>query len=128
MTTPIRETMTQEVAEGGSALLTFTLTTELGVPVTLAQLGTLTLTLYNRADEVIINLKDETNIKNTNGGTVAATSGACTLALEPDDNPIVDATRRIETHVALIRGTYNGGAGVVSKEIMFRVRNLGLTP
>lgn len=128
MSVPIQEIMAQEVAEGGSALLSWNLVTEAGVPVTLAQLTSLTLKLYNRADLAIINGKTATDIKNTNGGTVHATTGACTLALAPADNPIINASRRLETHVALIRGTYNGGVGVVAKEIAFRVRNLALTP
>ena len=128
MTTPIIETMAQEVGEGGSALLTFTLVTETGVPVTLAQLGTLTLKLYNKADLAIINGKNGTDIKNANGGTVHSTLGTCSLVLLPADNPIVDATRRVETHVALIRGTYNGGVGIVPKAVQIKVRNLALVP
>lgn len=120
----IRELMTQEVGEGGSALLTFNLVTELEVPVTLAQLGTLRLWLYNNADGAVINNKSNVDIKNLNGGTVHATSGACTLALGPLDNVIVDPALRRERHVARIIGTYNGGAGVVVKEILFNCVNL----
>lgn len=128
MTTPIIEIMDQEVGEGGSALLTFNLVTETGVPVTLAQLGTLTLKLYNKRTQAIINSKSATDIKNANGGTVHASTGAGTLQLLPADNPIIDATQRLETHVAFIKGTYNGGAGVVEKSIQFRVRNIALIP
>lgn len=124
MTTPIREIMRQEIAEGGSALLTATLLDEAGAAVPLASLGTLTLTLYDESSDAIINLRDGTNIKNANGGTVHATDGSFSLLLGPDDNPITDPTKRAERHIALIIGTYNGGANVVTKEISITVRNL----
>jgi hypothetical protein len=124
----IRQTMAQEVAEGGSALLSWTLNDELGVPVPLTGLQTLVWTHYNESDGAIVNARNAVNIKNLNGGTVQATSGACTLILTPADNVILDSTKRSEWHVAYIKGTYNAGAGVVEKEVAIRVVNLSKVP
>jgi hypothetical protein len=133
MTTAVREYMRQSVAEGGSALLSFTLEDEAGAPVTLAALLSLKWWLFDEAAgaggakvRTTINGRADVDIKNTNGGTVHATSGACTLAISPADNAIVDPTASAETHVAFIKGIYNGGAGVVEKEIAFRCINLSL--
>ena len=124
MTVPVREYLEQDVAEGGSALLTFNLVTELDVPVTLAQVGTLQFWLFNDATGIAINGKTAIDIKNANGGTVHATTGACTLALAPADNPIVTPGNRSEVHIAYIKCVANGGALVINKEIAFTVRNL----
>ena len=123
MTTPVREYLDQEIAEGGNGLLSFNLVDEFGAPVTLAQVGTAELWLFDESTGTTINSKSATNIKNVNGGTIHATSGACTLNLAPADNPIVTAGSRREWHVAGLRITYNGGAGVVPKELAFEVVN-----
>jgi hypothetical protein len=126
MTTPIRERMTQEVAEGGSALLSWTLTDESTppVPITLAQIGTAQWWHYDEASGSIVNGRTAVDIKNANGGTIASTSGACTLKVTPADNAMVDITKRSEWRIAFVRITYNGGAGVVEKEIAYKLINL----
>ena len=127
--TTIRETMPQEVAEGGSALITGYFEDELGAYIALAGIGTVRLWLYNDATGLVINSKTNVDIKNANNGTVAevveagVTRTKFTLRLLPADNPIVDSTKRVETHVAAVETTYNGGAGTVVKEVLFRVRS-----
>lgn len=128
MTTPIRQTMAQEVAEGGSALLTGTFKDELGNPVPLVSIGTVQLWLYDEASDAAINGKTATNIKNASGGTIGATDGSLSLVLGPLDNPILDATKRRERHIAFVKATYNGGAGVVEAEAVISVRNLSRVP
>lgn len=120
----IRQTMQQEVAEGAIALLSWDLKDEAGVVIPLASLQTIVWTHYNDADGAIIHARTAVDIKNANGGTVHATSGACTLTVTPLDNVMVDATKRREWHVAFIKWTYNGGLGVGEKEIAFPVVNL----
>jgi hypothetical protein len=124
----VREIMAQEVAELSSALLTWTLEDETGAPVILTNLATLTWTLTNEATGLTINSRTGVNIKNLNGGTVHATTGACTLVLTPNDNALIDPTRSSERHIAFLKGTYNGGAGVVEKEIVYTVRSLVQVP
>jgi hypothetical protein len=126
--TAIREYMEQEVAEGGSGLITATLKDAAGAAVTLAQLGTLQLWLYDDSTKAAINAKVGTDIKNANGGTVHATSGLLTLTLAPADNPLVTAGKLAEWHVAFVKWTYDGGAGVGEKEIVFKVVNLTKVP
>lgn len=115
------------VDEGESCLIGWTFKDENGVPVTLAQLGTLTWTHYNESTGLVINNRTAVDIKNVNGGTYHATSGRGTLTIPPADNIIV-IPNVSEWHVAFIKGTYNGGAGVVEEEIAFRVMNLVHAP
>lgn len=127
--TAIRENMREEVAEGGSCRLTGTLTDEAGAPVTLAGLQTLKLWLYDADTGTPISVaRTNQDIKNANGGTVGATDGSFSLALGPADNVLMDATKRAEWHVAFVKWTYNGGAGVGEKEIAFRVTALRFSP
>lgn len=100
------------INEGNIALVSGTLTDEAGDAVPLASLSTLTLTLYDRATDTIINSRTAQSILNTNGGTFAATSGAFTLTLSSNDNPIVTsalAAGRTETHIGLVEATWAGG-------------------
>jgi hypothetical protein len=120
----VRITMREEVPEGGSCLLSWTLEDEAGAPVPLSSLQTLTWTHYNEADGSIVNSRNAINIKNTAGGTVGATDGKCTLQVTPADNVIVDSTSRAEWRVAFVKGTANSGALVVEKEIAYKVKNL----
>ena len=128
MTTPIREIMAQEVAEGGSCLITGTLKDELGVPVPLASIGTAQVWLDNEATGATINSRSAQSVKNVNGGTIHATSGAFTLALGPLDNPIVNSALRKERHLVTLKFSYNGGSGVLEKEAVITVRNLSRSP
>lgn len=122
--TNIRQTMEQPVAEGGTAYLGWNFKDQTGAVLLLTQIGTVTWTHYNEATGLVINARSNVDIKNNNGGTVHATSGAGTLIVPPADNIIVVAGVPSEWHVAFIRWTYNGGAGVGEKEIVFRVQNM----
>jgi hypothetical protein len=124
----IRQTMAQPVAESGSALLTWNLVDELGAPILLTQVGTARLWLYDEDSGAIVNGRSNVDIKNLNGGTIHATSGACTLAITPLDSVLLDQASAAEWKVSFIRVTYNGGAGVVEKEIAFRVVALRFSP
>ena len=100
------------INEGNIALVSGTLTDEAGDAVPLSALSTLTLTLYDRASDTIINSRTAQSILNVNGGTFHATSGAFTLTLGSGDNPIVTsalASGRTETHYGLIEATWSGG-------------------
>lgn len=122
MTTSIRQNMAQPVAEGASAHLSWKAIDHLKNPIPLAGLGTLTWSHYNEATGLIINGRTDIDIKNANGGTVHATTGECTLVIPPADNIIIVPSPS-EWHVAFLRWTYNGGAGVGEKEIAFRIVN-----
>lgn len=110
------------VNEGNLAVISGTLTDETGAAVALASLSTLTLTLYDRASDAIINSRNAQSIKNVNGGTFHATSGAFTLTLSAADNVIVTprAPGTFETHLGLIQATWSAGgywSGVVRLQV-----------
>ncbi len=113
------------VAEKTTLRFTATLLDETGAAIPAAGLSALTLTLYNRdsATQEIVNSVSAADILNTGRGTVHATSGLLTVTLQPDDNAIVDTTKDLEWHRALISGTY-GGTKAFKQEIEWQVRNL----
>ena len=119
-----RITLQDVFDEKKTAKITATLNDEDGDALALANVDTLILTLYEEATETIINSRSGSDIKNTDGGTLHATSGAFTLTLAPDDMAIVQTDRNKEWHVALIEWTYNSGADDGGKEIAFQVQNL----
>lgn len=116
------------VPERGTLLITGTLKDELGVAIPLSSIGTLTLTLYapELEGQPIINSVSGVNVLNDGvRGVVHATNGTVTLTLLPADGAIIDATKEIELHRALLRWTYGaGGAKGAPHEIDFSVRNL----
>ncbi len=123
MTTP-RTTLSGVFAEKKTAKITATMKDEDGDALALANVDTMVLTLYEESGGSIINSRDGSDIKNTGGGTLAATSGAFTLTLSPSDMAIIQTTLTVETHVALVEWTYNSAADAGGKEIAFKVQNL----
>lgn len=136
MTTNIRQTMAQEVGEGGNAVLTCYFedgaTPPVYIPV--AGISSVKFWLDNLADGATINSKSDVEVKNANGGTLAEVTEAgvtrtkLTLLLAPADNPIVDSTRLAEWHLGTLKGFYNGGAGMVPKEFIVKVVAMNRQP
>jgi hypothetical protein len=86
-----------QVKEGCTARITMTFVDETGVAVT--SLDAITLTLYEKESEAIINSKNATDISSSfSAGTLA-------LTLSPTDNAMT-TTNPSEIHVALIEYTY----------------------
>lgn len=118
----------QAVKERNVALLTATFRDETGAALPAASLASVTLTLYDRDTQAIINSRSNQSILNANGGTVDA-NGLLTLTLATADNPILDDTKKVEQHVALVRWTYGiGGVKEGREEFLVDVENLELTP
>lgn len=118
------------VNEKNSCKIAGTLLDQDGVAVPLASVSSLTLTLYDRATDGIINSRNAQDIKNANGGTLHATSGAFTLTLSALDNPIVTtstAAQAIETHYALIQASWSGN-GYWSGLAQINVRQVHRVP
>lgn len=103
---------TEEVAEGTTFIFKDgVIKDEAGTVIALADLATVKLWLYKReTPSVFINTRSGQDIKNLNGGTIHATSGAFTLTLGPADNVLSSQAVDREQHEALIEYTYNGGA------------------
>lgn len=113
------------VNEENLALISGTLTDEEGVAVPLSALSGLTLTLYDKDLDSIINSRNAQSILNVNGGAFHATTGAFTLTLSAADNAIV-TTRdagRLETHYGLVEASWSGG-GYWSGLIRVQVRQV----
>jgi hypothetical protein len=116
------------IAERTTRQYTTTLTNELGVPIPLADITVMTLTLYVLdAAGTIINGRSDTNILNANIGTYHATSGLLTILFTPADMAIIDTTASAEIHIALIEYTYGGGKEG-AHEIQMTVSNLAKRP
>lgn len=102
-------TLRIEVEEGGSKTYHCTLQDDAGDPIPLAAITSLTATLYDVVTDTIINSRDAQDVKNANGGTVDATSGAFALDLLAADNPIKTATSTKEQHKLLLELVLTNG-------------------
>jgi len=86
-----------------------------------ANVSTLTLTIYEKVGEAIVNSKDQTDVWNggamDQGLTLHASSGLLTMRLEPDDNQVVntDNAGRSEIHVLVFEGTTTGSPSYAFK-------------
>lgn len=117
------------VNEQNVVLLSGTLQDEDGAAIAASSISALTVTLYDRATDAIINSRDGQSILNANGGTLHATSGAWTLTLSASDNVIVGtpSVGRTETHIALIEAAWSGG-GYWSGIVRVQVRQVHRVP
>ena len=95
------------VKDGSSSKVTATMHDYDGTAIVKAALLTLTMTLKDGSGNVV-NLRDEVDIKDANGGFVA-TNGTLTLYLDEDDNTRVDDTKAAERRILLLRYTWNDG-------------------
>lgn len=112
------------VAEKATCRITGKLVDELGAALGSSQLATLTMTLYALVSGFpILNSNTDKDILNANQGTVDS-SGNLVLTLLPADNPIQDDANSVETHRALLKWTYGGGAKAGAAQIEFKVLNL----
>lgn len=110
-------------AEKSTPKITGIIKDEDGVVIPGASLDSLTLTLYNAANGVLLGARPaQQDIKGINGGSVDV-NGNFALQLTIADMAIIDDTVSLETHIALIEWTYST---VLSgkKNIKFRVSNL----
>jgi hypothetical protein len=118
--------VTFAVVERTSSIYDFTLLDENQDPVPLSVLSSLTLTLYDRQTNTIINSRDAVSVLNVNGGTYANTSGAGTFKFAPADHVIV-GTGSVETHIALFDAIWDG-PGQTHWEVVIQVSNLNRLP
>ncbi len=114
------------VNQNSTAQYKATLKDEAGAVIPSASLSALTLTLYNKSDPggAIINNRNDQNVLNTADVTVDA-SGNLTWTLQPADNPVQDAAKIHEDHVALFKFEWQAGTKRGYHEVIIRVVNLG---
>lgn len=120
-----RTVLSDRVPERSTYVLTATVEDHAGTPLGPTSLATLTLLLFDAASGTVINSVNRVNILNAGRGTLTS-GGVLTLALEPLDNQLVDASRSEEAHVALVEWTYGAKEG--RHEIVFFVTNLTKVP
>jgi len=118
-------TLTDEILEQTTPVITATVRDEAGVAISGVNLTTLTLTLYSRNDPSypIINTRDAQDVLNVNNVTVDA-NGLLTWALQSGDTTMYDESLDIETHRAVFEWTYNAGARNGKYMIDMPIRNL----
>ncbi|MEO8484160.1 MAG: hypothetical protein ABI634_18255 [Acidobacteriota bacterium] len=105
-----------------------------GIPVALADLADIRMSLYNGTPDQIINSRDNVSVKNAAGGSMAATSGQFTMVFSSADSPIVTGADvpavpqgERQTHYAKFTATW-GSAKQKSWLIRLRVVSLSHTP
>lgn len=121
----IKTVFNEHVAEKTSPLITCQIVDAAGAGLGPGSLASLTLTLYDRASGSIINSRSAQNVLNANQVTVDG-SGNLQFSMNPADNPILDDTLDVETHVALFEWTWSAGGGTKAGkyEIYLLVKNL----
>lgn len=108
--TPIK--FVQEVPQGNTCLIEFTLTDYDGVtPVSVAAVTAATLTLLDKDTDAIINERSAVDVR-----TKLGTNGRFSMLLSADDNVIVNPDERVdeEVHVALITITAAGAEAPIT--------------
>lgn len=111
-----------KVNEGVSARYTARLVDENNNGIGGNSLTSLTLTLYDKKTDTIINARDKQNVLNANGVTVSNTGGL-TWTLTANDNAMVSNTASAEIHVALFEWEWApNGSG--KHEFLIQVQNL----
>jgi hypothetical protein len=97
------------VQAGESCNLTATMKNG-SLPITLAALNSLTLTIYDKTTGKVINNRNNQSILNEHGGIVAS-DGTLTLRLQPSDNALVGepGAGEKETHILRFVWTWNDG-------------------
>jgi len=101
------DTLTDEILEQTTPTITAYLTDENGDAVAVADIATLTLTLYNKTTNKIINTRNDSDALNAGGVIVEDTSSGTLVTWELDiaDTAIL-GTRAKEDHRAIFKWTW----------------------
>ena len=112
-----------DVIEDTSGTYTGRLVDETGTPVSSANIDTATLSLYDTADDAIINSRSEQNVLNANQVTID-TSGLITWAFLAADMPRLHFNRLTELHTALFIISFDDE--VLLHKVSFRIHPLAI--
>jgi hypothetical protein len=121
-----------EVNEQAEAWYTATVKDQDGTAMTAANVASLTLSIFEKVGEAIVNLRDQTDLRNAGAwdqGCTISEAGLLTLRLLPDDNEIINQDNidlgRSEIHVLLFEGTTAGSPSYAFKHrYEYKIRNL----
>ena len=103
------------------------LTDEDDVGIDVADITSVVMTLYNKADGSIINSRTVQDIKNANDVTIDSV-GALVWIVQVLDNVIVDSKQVLEHHIALIEWTWSAGNHEGRYTIDIFIRNMEKVP
>src|SRR5262245_64846184 len=125
----IPQQLTETLIEGSSGLYSFTLVDEAGDAIDAGFIDTLTLTLYDRDSDEIVNARDGQNILNVNDGSVTTDPGppvttTVILEIQPEDTVILNQNRVIEYRVLSFRWTWDAGNRTAGHVIQFGIENV----
>ena len=95
---------------------------ETGAVIDGTALTTLTLTLYDKRTNSIVNSRNAQSVKNANGVSVDS-AGTLTWTIAKEDTVVV-GTSQVERHVAVFIGTWDTGTKKFTNEVEFDVINL----
>lgn len=95
---------------------------ETGATIDGTAMTTLTLTLYDKRTNGIINSRNAQDVKNTNGVSVDS-AGALVWTIAKEDTSIV-GTSQVERHVAVFVGTWSTGTKKFVHEVEMDVINI----
>jgi hypothetical protein len=123
----MRTNLRTVIDEGTTPIYTATIKDAAGTPIPLAQITTLTLTLFDNATHSIINGRDDQNVLNSNGVMVEETSGKLTWNMSSLDTAIGNTAAFYESRIAQFVWIYGGGKRG-THEILFTIRNLEKIP
>lgn len=119
------------VLQNTSAVYTVTLVDENAVPIALASVTAMKLTLFNSSipepstpTDNIINSRNLQNVLNANNVTMHATSGLVTWEIQKLDNVMIDESLDSEIHTARFDVEYGSPTKYASHEVRLRVVNL----
>jgi hypothetical protein len=120
-----------EIDEDSSGKVTFTLLDENDSAVTLADMGSITMTLIESNGGTTVNSRSAQNVLNTNNCTFHNTSGLFTWNVQIADTDIVNTStpiRHREPHLATITFLWSSGTKQKQHEILLNVLNLRSVP
>lgn len=121
----MRTVVSNPLCELSSAILTATLTDETDAPVAGNLVSQMTLTLFDKDTEEVINQREDQDVLNANGGSLSA-QGIFTLVLDPLDLVILYPVNNIESRIARLDWKYGSPPKTGRAEIEFPVENLHL--
>lgn len=121
---------THDVQEEQTCAPYFHLLDENGDPILLADVDSLTLTLYDKATEDIINTRDEQDVLNANNVTAVnnAKGLLVTWSVQPEDLAIQTATAFEEEHIGLFVIVWDSGQKQFQHEVRLKVANIAVYP
>lgn len=109
----------QAIPEGSTRLYSCTFVDTTGTAIPLVAISTLKLTIVDITSGTV--LRNQTDVKNANGGTVHATTGAFTYTMQGVDVKIIGSGTH-EKRLATFELAY--ASGIENHEVSYYVENL----